>query len=44
MEKKEQCRKHEKQKRTIVAIIQKYMRKWLVRRAYLKSLSATMSI
>jgi hypothetical protein len=40
----EQHRKHEKQKRAAIVIIQNYVRKWLVRRTYLKSLSGSMSI
>jgi hypothetical protein len=44
MEKDEQRYKHEKKRTTVVVIIQKYMRKWLVMHAYLKSLSSTMSI
>ena len=39
-----QRQKNERQGRAVVVIIQKYVRKWLVRRAYLKFLSVTTSI
>jgi hypothetical protein len=38
------AKKNERRRRVIVVIIQKYVRKWLVRRAYLKFLSVTTSI
>ena len=44
MQRDEQRYKHEKKRTTVVVIIQKYMRKWLVMHAYLKSLSSTISI
>jgi hypothetical protein len=39
-----QRQKDKKQKRIAVVIIEKYIRKWKARRAYLKLLSATMFI
>jgi hypothetical protein len=44
MQKDEQRYKHEKKRTVVVVIIQKYMCKWLVMHAYLKSLSSTISI
>ena len=44
MQKDEQRYKHEKKRTVVVVIIQKYMRKWLVMHAYLKSLSSIISI
>jgi hypothetical protein len=43
-EKEVQRQKNERRRRAVVVIIQKYVRKWLVRRAYLKFLSVTTSI
>ena len=43
-EKEVQRQKDERRRRVTVVIIQKYVRKWLVRRAYLKFLSVTTSI
>jgi len=43
-EKEVQCQKNERQRRVAVVMIQKYVRKWLVRRAYLKFLAITTSI
>jgi hypothetical protein len=43
-EKEVQHQKNERRRRAAVVIIQKYVRKWLVRRAYLKFLSLTTSI
>lgn len=43
-EKEVQRQKDERRRRVAVVIIQKYVRKWLVRRAYLKFLSVTTSI
>ena len=37
-------KKNERRRRVAVVIIQKYERKWLVRRAYLKFLAVTISI
>ena len=39
-----QRQKNERRRRVVVVIIQKYVRKWLVQRAYLKFLSVTTSI
>ena len=44
MGKRVQRQKDERQRRVAVFIIQKYVRKWLERRAYLKFLSVTTSI
>jgi hypothetical protein len=43
-EKEVQCQKNERPRRAAVVIIQNYVRKWLVRHAYLKFLSVTTSI
>jgi len=43
-EKEVQRQKNERWRRVVVVIIQKYVRKWLVRHAYLKFLSVTTSI
>ena len=43
-EKEVQRQKNERRRRAAVVIIQKYVCKWLVRRAYLKFLSVTTSI
>jgi hypothetical protein len=43
-EKEVQRQKNERRRRAAMVIIQKYVRKWLVRRAYLKFLSVTTSI
>uniref|UniRef100_A0A2K1Z0E1 Uncharacterized protein n=1 Tax=Populus trichocarpa TaxID=3694 RepID=A0A2K1Z0E1_POPTR len=43
-EKEVQRQKNERRKRAAVVIIQNYVHKWLVRRAYLKFLSVTTSI
>ena len=43
-EKEVQRQKDERRRRVAVVIIQKYVRKWLVRRAYLKFLPVTTSI
>ena len=43
-EKEVQRQKNERWRRAVVVIIENYVRKWLVRRAYLKFLSVTTSI
>jgi hypothetical protein len=44
MGKEVQCQKNERRRRAAMVIIQKYVRKWLVRRTYLKFLSVTTPI